>query len=181
MRAGFEYFRNFEQDAKDFAELGATPLAMPALVLTGEKASGSGLIEQTKLVASNVQGQIVPGSGHWLMEEAPDKVIPAIIAFINESPRQAVGLRLTPIEIEALPSIGAGTGTSGVSGIQTRVLRGDPAQPGAYTIQLNVPADTLIKPHTHPDSRVVTVISGSWYFGYGTRFEEKDLKELTSG
>ena len=83
MRAGFEYFRNFEQDAKDFAELGKTKLTMPMLVLTGEKASGNFLIEQGKLVASNVQGQVVKGSGHWLMEEAPDTVIPALIDFLN--------------------------------------------------------------------------------------------------
>jgi hypothetical protein len=28
-------------------------------------------------------GQVVPGSGQWLMEEAPTTVIPAIIDFIN--------------------------------------------------------------------------------------------------
>ena len=44
---------------------------MPVLVLTGEKASGNFLIEQAKLVASDVRGQVVVGSGHWLMEEAP--------------------------------------------------------------------------------------------------------------
>jgi len=83
MRAGFEYFRNFEQDAKDFAQLSAKPLPMPVLVLTGEKASGTFLIEQARLVASDVHGQVVPGSGHWLMEEAPSTVIPAIIDFLN--------------------------------------------------------------------------------------------------
>ena len=56
MRAGFEYFKSFERDAKDFAELGATPLSMPVLVLGGEKSGGEFLIAQTKLVASNVQG-----------------------------------------------------------------------------------------------------------------------------
>ena len=56
---------------------------MPVLVLTGEKASGTFLIEQAKLVASNVQGQVVKGSGHWLMEEAPQTVIPALTAFLN--------------------------------------------------------------------------------------------------
>src|SRR6202162_1524762 len=64
MRAGFEYFRNFERDAHDFAQLSATRLNMPVLVLTGEKASGTFLIEQAKLVASDVQGQVVKGSGH---------------------------------------------------------------------------------------------------------------------
>ena len=86
MRAGFEYFKNFERDAKDFAELGATPLAMPVLVLTGEKASGEFLIAQTKLVASNVQGKIIPGSGHWLMDEAPQLTIPALADFLNAGP-----------------------------------------------------------------------------------------------
>ena len=83
MRAGFEYFRNFERDAQDFAKLSATPLPMPVLVLTGEKASGNFLIEQARLVALDVRGKVVPGSGHWLMEEAPQTVIPAIIDFIN--------------------------------------------------------------------------------------------------
>ena len=83
MRAGFEYFRNFEQDAKDFEQFGKTKLSMPVLVLTGEKASGTFLIEQAKQVASDVRGQVVPGSGHWLMEEAPQTVIPAIIDFLN--------------------------------------------------------------------------------------------------
>jgi pimeloyl-ACP methyl ester carboxylesterase len=83
MRAGFEYFKNFEQDAKDFAELSTTKLNMPFLVLTGEKASGTFLIDQAKLVATNVSGTVVQGSGHWLMEEAPDQVIPAIVTFLN--------------------------------------------------------------------------------------------------
>src|SRR6266513_3271574 len=181
MRAGFEYFRNFEQDAKDFAQLGATPLPMPVLVLTGEKASGNFLIEQTRLVAARVEGQVVPGSGHWLMEEAPQRVIPAITGFIDGPQAAASGLRLTVPDIKALPAIDAGAGTSGVSGIQTRVLMGDPTKSGLYTIQLNVPANTRIEAHTHPDSRMVTVISGSWYFGHGTGFEERQLKELAFG
>jgi pimeloyl-ACP methyl ester carboxylesterase len=86
MRAGFEYFRNFERDARDFAELGKTPLAMPVLVLTGEKASGPFLIEQARLVAKDVTGVIIEGSGHWLMDEAPTKVIPVLASFIDGSP-----------------------------------------------------------------------------------------------
>src|SRR6185503_11196897 len=64
MRAGFEVFRAFEQDGKDFAALAKTKLKMPMLVLTGEKASGEFLINQGKLVADNVDGVIVKGSGH---------------------------------------------------------------------------------------------------------------------
>ncbi len=86
MRAGFEYFRMFEQDAKDFALLAETQLTMPVLVLAGEKASGQFLIDQAHLVAMNVDGRIVRGSGHWLMEEAPDVVIPIIADFVKEGP-----------------------------------------------------------------------------------------------
>ena len=85
MRAGFEVFRAFEQDAKDFAEFAQTKLTMPMLVLTGEKASGEFLIEQARLVDTNVSGVVIKGSGHWLMEEAPDQVIPRLVSFINKS------------------------------------------------------------------------------------------------
>jgi pimeloyl-ACP methyl ester carboxylesterase len=87
MRAGFEYFRSFERDAADFAALAATPLSMPVLVLTGEKASGQFLIDQARLVATHVTGVVVKGSGHWLIDEAPDQVIPQLVAWLDE-PRQ---------------------------------------------------------------------------------------------
>jgi len=83
MRAGFEYFRAFEKDAEDFAAFAKEPLRMPMLVLTGEKASGEFLIQQGRLVEKNVKGVVIRKSGHWLMEEAPDQVIPALIEFLN--------------------------------------------------------------------------------------------------
>jgi len=86
MRAGFEVFRSFEQDAKDFAEFAQTKLTMPMMVLTGEKASGEFLIEQARLVDTNVDGVVIKGKGHWLMEEAPQEVIPRLVAFIRRAP-----------------------------------------------------------------------------------------------
>lgn len=83
MRAGFEVFRAFEQDAEDFAKFSATKLSMPVLVLTGEKASGATLINQAKVAAADVQGIVIPGVGHWLMEEAPDRTIAELSNFIR--------------------------------------------------------------------------------------------------
>jgi len=83
MRAGFEIFRAFERDAEEFARFAQTPLPMPMLVLTGERASGEFLIEQGRLVATNVEGVIVRHAGHWLMEEAPDQVIPTLVDFLG--------------------------------------------------------------------------------------------------
>jgi pimeloyl-ACP methyl ester carboxylesterase len=83
MTAGFEVFKAFDQDAKDFRELAKTKLKMPMLVLTGEKASGEFLIQQGRMVADNVEGVVVKGSGHWLMDEARDQVVPNLASFFN--------------------------------------------------------------------------------------------------
>jgi pimeloyl-ACP methyl ester carboxylesterase len=83
MQAGFEVFRAFEQDAKHFASFARTKLKMPMLVLTGEKASGEFLIAQGRLVAENVEGVVIKGSGHWLVDEAPDQVIPRLVTFFT--------------------------------------------------------------------------------------------------
>ena len=83
MKAGMEVFRAFPKDAEDFAGLAKTKLSMPLLVLSGEKAGGPFLIEQGRMVATNVEGVLVKGRGHWLMEEAPDQVIPKLVEFLN--------------------------------------------------------------------------------------------------
>lgn len=83
MRAGFEVFRAFEQDGADFAAFSKTKLKMPMLVLTGEKASGEFLITQGRLVADNVEGVTIKGSGHWLIDEAPEQVIPKLVTFLT--------------------------------------------------------------------------------------------------
>jgi pimeloyl-ACP methyl ester carboxylesterase len=83
MKAGMEVFRAFPQDATEFAELAKTKLSMPMLVLSGEKAGGPFLIEQGKMVGTNVEGVLVEGRGHWLMEEGPDQVIPRLVEFLN--------------------------------------------------------------------------------------------------
>ena len=54
------------------------------LGLTGEKASREFLVEQARLVDINVNGVVIKGKGHWLMEGAPSQVIPQLVAFINK-------------------------------------------------------------------------------------------------
>jgi len=46
---------------------------------------------------------------------------------------------------------------------------------------LKVPANTRIEAHEHPDDRVATVVSGTWYFGYGDKHNEESLKALPPG
>src|SRR5260221_3054193 len=104
-----------------------------------------------------------------------------IVAITSLVYAQEGQVRLSPSEINSLKGVNAGAGTSGVSGIQTRTLKGDATKSGIYTIQLTIPANVRIQAHTHPDDRVATVISGTWYIGYGSKFDESKLKPLTAG
>jgi uncharacterized RmlC-like cupin family protein len=89
--------------------------------------------------------------------------------------------RLTLSEVDGLPVHNAGAGTSGVTGIRTTVVAGDPTQPGPYTIRLSVPANTKIQAHSHRDSRTAVVVAGVWYFGYGPVAAEAAEKALPVG
>ena len=90
-------------------------------------------------------------------------------------------IRLTPAEIAAREALGAGAGSSGVAGINTTLLLGDPTKPGLYTIRLSIPPNTTIQAHTHRDDRSAIVMSGTWYFGYGHVANPAATKELPPG
>ncbi|MFC0103683.1 MULTISPECIES: cupin domain-containing protein [Sphingopyxis] len=90
-------------------------------------------------------------------------------------------MRLSPADIAALATGGAGPGTSGVEGIRTTVLYGDPTGAGPYTIEIRVPPHTKIAAHTHRDDRSAVVVSGMWFFGYGDMADEKSAKQLAPG
>jgi quercetin dioxygenase-like cupin family protein len=89
--------------------------------------------------------------------------------------------RLTPAEALALPVVGAGAGTSGVKGIETRLLFGDPTKIGPYTISIRVPPNTRIAAHTHRDDRSAVVAAGLWHFGYGATADAAASRALPAG
>jgi quercetin dioxygenase-like cupin family protein len=74
-----------------------------------------------------------------------------------------------------------GVGTSGSSAVQTVVLKGDPTKPGLYVLALRIAPNTTIQAHSHGDDRVATVLKGTWYFGYGQKFDQATLKALAPG
>jgi len=86
-----------------------------------------------------------------------------------------------PGDVKWPPAAAGGVGTSGVAGVQTVVLKGDPTKAGLYTLMLRAGPNIRIQAHSHRDDRVATVIKGTWYFGYGDRFDEAALKPLEPG
>jgi len=90
-------------------------------------------------------------------------------------------VRMTPAEISALAFDNNQIGSSGAAGVRSKVVFGDPAQAGFYSILLFVPPHTTIQAHSHRDNRIATVVSGEWHFGYGDHFDAQQLKTLPAG
>lgn len=105
----------------------------------------------------------------------------SVLALGPSASAQEAQFRLTPDDIAALARGGAGPGSSGVAGIQTTVLFGDPTAAGPYAIQIDVPPNTRIAAHRHRDARTAVVVSGAWYFGYGPVADESLVKALPPG
>jgi pimeloyl-ACP methyl ester carboxylesterase len=84
MHSGFEQFHAFDQDVIDNkAFLAKGPLAMPVLAIGGEKSFGPMMATVARAAATNVQGAVIPGSGHWLMEEQPKATVDVIVNFLR--------------------------------------------------------------------------------------------------
>ncbi|WP_214474902.1 alpha/beta hydrolase [Mesorhizobium sp. dw_380] len=84
MHDAFEQFAAFNQDATDNKEFLAKggKVAMPVLALGAEKSFGTGQADVLRFVATNVTAGIVPGSGHWIMEENPDATMKLVTDFL---------------------------------------------------------------------------------------------------
>lgn len=68
-----------------------------------------------------------------------------------------------------------------VPGGMTAVIMGDPKKPGAYIIRNKFPPNTNNVPHTHPDTRQITILSGTWNFGHGDKFDATKGTKLPAG
>jgi pimeloyl-ACP methyl ester carboxylesterase len=181
MRSGFAQFHAFTQDAVDNRAPGQAKLTMPLLAVGGEKSFGPMMATVMRFAATDVREAVVPDSGHWVMHENPDFTVALVSDFLREREATTADRRLTPQEIQQANVIAGGTGTSGKTGIQTIVLKGSPDGAGLYTIVLRIPAHTQIAAHDHPDDRVASVLSGTWYFGYGEKFDAASVKALPAG
>jgi quercetin dioxygenase-like cupin family protein len=61
------------------------------------------------------------------------------------------------------------------------VVVGDPTKPGMYATRVKVPAGVKLMPHTHPEDRIYTVISGVFYIGLGEHFDDEKLQAYPPG
>ena len=87
MHAGFSQFAAFDQDAADNLAFlaGKGKLTMPVLAIGGEKSFGPMMATVMRFAASNVSEGVIPGSGHWIMEENPAATVAMVRGFLDAS------------------------------------------------------------------------------------------------
>jgi hypothetical protein len=66
-------------------------------------------------------------------------------------------------------------------GESTALLAGDPEMPGIYVELVKWHAHHMSRPHFHPNDRFITVISGTWWVGTGTKFDPDSTVPVPPG
>jgi pimeloyl-ACP methyl ester carboxylesterase len=84
MRAGFEYFRAFSDDAQHNKAYFTRKLSMPVLALGGEQSLGPVMVHMVQEVATNVRGGVIERCGHWIADERPEYLTEQLIVFFGE-------------------------------------------------------------------------------------------------
>jgi hypothetical protein len=66
-------------------------------------------------------------------------------------------------------------------GAKMAVLQGDLSKPGLYVVLVKWTPHHMSHPHWHPNDRFITVISGTWWVGTGTKFDPDTTVSMPAG
>jgi len=86
LKIGFEWYRAFTQDVKDNAAIKDKPIDLPVLYVRGDHEK---IDMKTYLKGfrdnglKNIEGQIIPNSGHFSPSENPEAIIKALRQFVT--------------------------------------------------------------------------------------------------
>jgi pimeloyl-ACP methyl ester carboxylesterase len=82
LRGCFGWYRALDTTIAQDEERKRRRLSMPVLAIGGEASYGEHVGEAMELVADDVQSVVIPGTGHWVAETAPDQMLAALTAFL---------------------------------------------------------------------------------------------------
>ena len=71
--------------------------------------------------------------------------------------------------------------TDNPGGASQAVLVGDPAKPGLYIVLTKWHPHHMSHPHFHPNDRYITVISGTWWVGTGSKYDPDSTTPIPAG
>ena len=104
-------------------------------------------------------------------------VVTVSAAVAQEVPEQ----RLAPDQFKWPQSQANQAGSAMTKGLQTVFVVGDGKSRALFSLVFRLPPNTKVQPHSHPDERSCFVLSGTWYFAYGTVRDEAALQALPAG
>lgn len=67
------------------------------------------------------------------------------------------------------------------AGAEAAVLYGDPQKEGMFALRIKAPKGYRIAPHTHSKPEVITVISGKFSLGMGSKADRASVESLPAG
>jgi hypothetical protein len=67
------------------------------------------------------------------------------------------------------------------NGSESAVLVGDPSKPGIYVVLQKWLPHNNSRPHSHPNDRYITVISGTWWVNTGANYDPAGFKPVPAG
>jgi pimeloyl-ACP methyl ester carboxylesterase len=82
LRGSFGSYRAIDSTIAQNAERKNKRLTLPVLAIGGGKGLGEGVPNTMRLVADHVESHIIPESGHWVAEEAPEQLLAALAPFL---------------------------------------------------------------------------------------------------
>jgi pimeloyl-ACP methyl ester carboxylesterase len=82
LRGTFGWYRAVDLSTAQNQQRKTKRLTLPVLAIGGAKSSGEGTANTMKLVADQVQAAVIPDSGHWIAEEAPEKLLAVLTPFL---------------------------------------------------------------------------------------------------
>ncbi|MEG0003494.1 MAG: alpha/beta hydrolase [Comamonas sp.] len=85
LRGGFAYYRAIPETMRQNRERAQRPLAMPVLAIGAEHATGDAPLVTLRGHADDLSGVIVPDCGHFIMEEAAEPFIAALLPFLQRT------------------------------------------------------------------------------------------------
>jgi quercetin dioxygenase-like cupin family protein len=86
-------------------------------------------------------------------------------------------LPIAAIELDKMPW----TRVLGIGPLEFATIVGDRARPGLCIQLVRWPPHAVLKAHSHPDDRYVMVLRGTFYHGFGERFDESKLEARPAG
>ena len=90
--ASFELYREFPSMIAQNEQRKSRRLTMPVLAIGGEESGGEGVAATMKLVADDVRGAVLAGSGHWVAEQAPEQLLSELTDFLAPYPDRKLGM-----------------------------------------------------------------------------------------